>query len=81
MVADDSLDAGARWDDVPGALQLMIFTVGGDFVVNNEVEFVTVMTFESLQNVIDFQGKDYQKSYVPDAAQKVLSAGCLAPLY
>ena len=37
-----------------------------------EVEFVTIMTFESLQNVIDFQGVDYQKSYVPDAARKVL---------
>ena len=30
------------------------------------------MTFESLQNVIDFQGADYQKAYVPEAAQKVL---------
>ena len=30
------------------------------------------MTFESLQHVIDFQGEDYQKAYVPDAAQKVL---------
>ena len=30
------------------------------------------MTFESLQNVIDFQGEDYKKSYVPDIAQKVL---------
>lgn len=37
-----------------------------------EVEFVTIMTFESLQNVIDFQGEDYQKSYVPDAARNVL---------
>lgn len=30
------------------------------------------MTFDSIQNVIDFQGDDYQRSYVPDAAQKVL---------
>ncbi len=37
-----------------------------------EVEFVTIMTFESLQNVIDFQGKDYKRSYVPDVAQAVL---------
>jgi antibiotic biosynthesis monooxygenase (ABM) superfamily enzyme len=37
-----------------------------------EVEFITIMTFDSLQNVIDFQGEDYQRCYVPDAAQKVL---------
>lgn len=37
-----------------------------------EVEFITIMTFDSLENVIDFQGEDYQRCYVPDAAQKVL---------
>jgi len=37
-----------------------------------EVEFVTIMTFESLENVIDFQGEDYKRCYVPDVAQKVL---------
>ena len=37
-----------------------------------EVEFITIMTFDSLKNVIDFQGEDYQRCYVPDAAQQVL---------
>jgi len=37
-----------------------------------EVEFITIMTFDSLQNVIDFQGEDYQRCYVPDSAQRVL---------
>ena len=37
-----------------------------------EVEFITIMTFDSLQSVIDFQGPDYERCYVPDAAQKVL---------
>jgi hypothetical protein len=36
------------------------------------VEFSTIMTFDALQNVIDFQGDNYERSYVPDAAQKVL---------
>lgn len=40
--------------------------------LGDEVEFVTIMTFESIQNVIDFQGEDYQRCYVPDAAQKIL---------
>jgi antibiotic biosynthesis monooxygenase (ABM) superfamily enzyme len=38
----------------------------------DEVEFVTIMTFDSIQNVIDFQGEDYRRCYVPDAAQEVL---------
>ncbi len=40
--------------------------------LEDEVEFVTIMTFRSLQNVIDFQGEDYKKCYVPDVARKVL---------
>ena len=40
--------------------------------LDEEVEFVTIMTFDSLQNVIDFQGEDYARCYVPDAAQKLL---------
>ncbi|MBN1821611.1 MAG: hypothetical protein JXR31_09330 [Prolixibacteraceae bacterium] len=40
--------------------------------LEDEVEFITIMTFDSIQNVIDFQGEDYKKCYVPDAAQKVL---------
>ncbi|MEM9531639.1 MAG: antibiotic biosynthesis monooxygenase [Pseudomonadota bacterium] len=39
----------------------------------DEVEFITIMTFDSIQSVIDFQGSDYQRCYVPKAAQKVLS--------
>ena len=40
--------------------------------LQEEVEFITIMTFDELQNVIDFQGEDYTRCYVPDAAQKVL---------
>ena len=40
--------------------------------LSDEVEFVTIMTFDSLQDVIDFQGKDYERCYVPDAAKLVL---------
>ena len=38
----------------------------------HEVEFVTVMTFDSLESVIAFQGEDYTRCYVPDEAQRVL---------
>ena len=40
---------------------------------NSEVEFVTLMTFDSIQSVINFQGEDYSRCYVPDVAQAVLS--------
>lgn len=38
----------------------------------DEVEFVTIMTFDALENVIEFQGEDYRKCYVPEAARKLL---------
>jgi len=38
----------------------------------DEVEFITTMTFDSIQNVIDFQGADYKRAYVPEVAQAVL---------
>jgi antibiotic biosynthesis monooxygenase (ABM) superfamily enzyme len=40
--------------------------------IGDEVEFVTIMTFDDLQNVINFQGEDYKRSYVPDEAKSVL---------
>jgi antibiotic biosynthesis monooxygenase (ABM) superfamily enzyme len=39
----------------------------------SEVEFVTMITFDAIENVIAFQGEDYARAYVPDAARKVLS--------
>lgn len=39
---------------------------------DSEVEFMTIITFDSLDSVISFQGEDYAQAYVPDVAQKVL---------
>ena len=41
--------------------------------LNDEVEFITIMQFDSLKAVKQFAGEDYEKSYVPDKARKVLS--------
>lgn len=41
--------------------------------LGTEVEFMTIMTFDSIQNVIGLQGEDYERAYVPDAAKAVLS--------
>ena len=54
--------------NIPGYQSIELLRLEAD----DEIEFVTIMTFDSLQNVIDFQGEDYTRCYVPDAAQKVL---------
>ncbi len=40
--------------------------------LNDEVEFITIMTFQTLQNVIDFQEQDCPRCYVPEKALKLL---------
>jgi hypothetical protein len=41
--------------------------------VGNEVEFVTIMLFNSLEAVREFAGKDYETAVVPEKARAVLS--------
>ncbi len=41
--------------------------------LNDEIEFITIMWFESWDSVKQFAGEDYEKAYVPQKAQKVLS--------
>ena len=59
---------GIEKKNIPGYQSIEILRQDHDI----EVEFITIMTFDSLQNVIDFQGEDYAKCYVPDVAQRVL---------
>ncbi|MGQ7791653.1 antibiotic biosynthesis monooxygenase family protein [Faunimonas sp. B44] len=40
--------------------------------LGDEVEFVTIMRFEAIENVKAFTGEDYETAYVPEAARKVL---------
>lgn len=39
----------------------------------DEVEFLTIMQFDSLESVKQFAGEEYEKSYLPEKARKVLS--------
>ena len=48
-------------------IQLLRRTVG------EEVEFVTIMTFDSLEAVREFAGEDYEVAVVPPKARAVLS--------
>ena len=40
---------------------------------DDEVEFITIMWFESWDSVRQFAGEDYEEAYVPEKARKVLS--------
>jgi len=39
----------------------------------DEVEFVTIMRFDSIAGVREFAGEDYEAAFVPDKARAVLS--------
>jgi hypothetical protein len=41
--------------------------------LGDEVEFATVMLFDSLDDVRAFAGEDYETAYVPPAAREVLA--------
>lgn len=41
--------------------------------VDDEVEFITIMTFELLDAVREFAGEDYEVAVVPEKARKLLS--------
>ena len=54
---------------IPGfkSIQLLRREVGA------EVEFVTIMLFDSLDAVREFAGEDYEAAFVPDKARAVLA--------
>ncbi len=41
--------------------------------LEKEVEFITIMWFDSLESVRNFMGEDYEVAHVPPQARKVLS--------
>jgi antibiotic biosynthesis monooxygenase (ABM) superfamily enzyme len=65
----DEIFVGIRNRRIPGlrGIQLLRRSVG------DEVEFVTIMTFDSLGAVRAFAGEDYEAAVVPPNARAVLS--------
>ena len=41
--------------------------------INTEVEFITIMSFDSLTAVREFAGEDYEAAVVPENARQLLS--------
>ncbi len=62
---------------IPGIENMQIPGYAGIQVLrrsrDTDVEFVTMMTFGRLEDVRNFQGDEYKRAYVPEAAQRLLS--------
>ena len=65
----EEIFAGIENRHIPGfkGIQLLRRDAGG------EVEFITIMTFDSLEAVREFAGEDYEVAVVPDKARAVLA--------
>lgn len=55
---------------VPGYKEIHLFRGP---INNNQVEFITIMWFDSWEAVKQFAGEDYQRAYVPPKAREVLA--------
>jgi heme-degrading monooxygenase HmoA len=60
---------GIKGRDIPGFREIQVFRRD----LGDEVEFVTVMWFDSIDAVRAFAGEDYEAAYVPEKAREVLS--------
>jgi heme-degrading monooxygenase HmoA len=66
---EEEIFAGIQDRHIPGFKGIKLLRrISGD-----EVEFVTIMTFESLEAVRAFAGDDYEAAVVPPKARAVLS--------
>ena len=60
---------GIRGRNIPGFQEIQLFRRELD----KEVEFITVMWFESIESVRAFAGADYEAAVVPPKARELLS--------
>lgn len=69
-VAENEVFPAIIQRDIPGLLGAQLMRA--DDVVDGEVEFTTIIWFESLASVKDFMGEDYRRAHMPDHARAVL---------
>ena len=41
--------------------------------VENEIEFITIMWFDTIESIIEFAGTDYENAVIHEKAQKLLT--------
>jgi heme-degrading monooxygenase HmoA len=66
----EEIFSGIAEKEVPGYKGIQLFRGPLD---DDEVEFVTIMWFDSWDAVKRFAGEDYERAYVPAAAREVLA--------
>ena len=73
----DTYEDLLRTEILPGIAQKEIPGYRGGHLLRrelaDEVEFITMLLFDSLDSVRDFMGEDYEVAYVPESARKVLA--------
>ncbi len=60
---------GIRGRDIPGFQEIQLLRRE----LENEVEFVTIMWFDSIESVRTFAGQDYEAAVVPPKARDLLA--------
>jgi heme-degrading monooxygenase HmoA len=65
----EEIFVGIQGRNIPGFREIQLFRRG----LGQEVEFITVMWFDSLDAVRIFAGEDYELAVVPSKARAVLS--------
>ncbi len=73
----DTYENLLRTEIFPGIASKNVFGYRGIQLLrrplDDEIEFITIMWFESWDSVKQFAGEDYERAYVPSKARKVLS--------
>ena len=57
---------------IPGLVSAQLMRA--DDVVNEEVEFTTIIWFDSLDNVRNFMGEDYRTAHLPENVKAAAEA-------
>jgi heme-degrading monooxygenase HmoA len=65
----DEIFVGIRGRNINGFREIQLFRRD----LNNEVEFITIMWFDSFEAIKAFAGNDYEVAVVPPKARAVLS--------
>lgn len=59
---------GIKGKNIAGFNEIQLFRR----TIDSEVEFITIMWFDSLESVVKFAGEDYQTAVVPEKARALL---------
>ena len=69
-IAEDEVFPAIIERRIPGLVSAQVMRA--DDVIDGEVEFTTIIWFESLDSVKNFMGEDYRQAHMPENARAVL---------